>query len=153
MQPETTQLGEPPLAAGLLPAHGQEALRHPRGPEGKGALVTRALQTAILDSANFSIIATDEKGVIQLFNVGAERMLGYVAADVVNKITPAEISDPQEVITRAKALSFELGTPITPGLAGPGLQGFPRERGHLRTDLHPQGRQPLPGRRVRHRAA
>jgi len=75
-----------------------------------------ALQTAIFNSANFSIIATDEKGVIQLFNVGAERMLGYVATDVVNKITPAEISDPQEVITRAKALSFELGTPITPGL-------------------------------------
>ena len=26
--------------------------------------------------ANFSIIATDENGIIQLFNVGAERMLG-----------------------------------------------------------------------------
>ena len=42
-------------------------------------------------------------------------MLGYAAADVVNKITPADISDPQEVIARAKALSVELGTPITPG--------------------------------------
>jgi len=74
-----------------------------------------ALQKAIFNSANFSSIATDEKGVIQIFNVGAERMLGYVAADVVNKITPAEISDPQEVIVRAKALSQELGTPIAPG--------------------------------------
>src|ERR1700723_2416245 len=74
-----------------------------------------ALQTAIFNSANFSSIATDEKGVIQLFNVGAERMLGYIAADVMNKITPADISDPQEVIARAKALSVELGTPITPG--------------------------------------
>ncbi|MCR4304913.1 MAG: PAS domain-containing protein, partial [Gallionella sp.] len=74
-----------------------------------------ALQNAILTSANFSIIATDAKGVIQLFNVGAERMLGYAAADVLNKITPADISDPQEVIARAKALSAELGTPITPG--------------------------------------
>src|SRR5471030_2186518 len=74
-----------------------------------------ALQNAILNSANFSSIATDEKGVIQLFNVGAERMLGYTAAEVLNKITPAEISDPQEVIARAKALSVELGTPITPG--------------------------------------
>ncbi len=78
-------------------------------------LKTGALQNAILNSANFSSIATDEKGVIQLFNVGAERMLGYTAAEVVNKITPAEISDPQEVIARAKALSIELGTPITPG--------------------------------------
>jgi PAS domain S-box-containing protein len=74
-----------------------------------------ALQNAIFNSANFSSIATDEKGVIQIFNVGAERMLGYAAADVVNKITPADISDPQEVIVRAEALSLELGTLITPG--------------------------------------
>lgn len=74
-----------------------------------------ALQSAIFNSANFSSIATDEKGVIQIFNVGAERMLGYAAAEVMNKITPADISDPQEVITRAKALSAELGTTITPG--------------------------------------
>src|SRR3954454_1710402 len=74
-----------------------------------------ALQSAIFNSANFSSIATDEKGVIQIFNVGAERMLGYTAAEVMNKNTPADISDPQEVITRAKALSAELGTTITPG--------------------------------------
>jgi len=78
-------------------------------------LKTGALQNAILNSANFSSIATDEKGVIQLFNVGAERMLGYAAADVVDQITPADISDPQEVIARAAALSLELGTTITPG--------------------------------------
>ncbi len=52
-----------------------------------------ALQSAIFNSANFSSIATDEKGVIQLFNVGAERMLDYAAAEVLNKITPADISD------------------------------------------------------------
>jgi PAS domain S-box-containing protein len=74
-----------------------------------------ALQSAIFNSANFSSIATDAKGVIQIFNVGAERMLGYTAAEVMNKITPADISDPQEVIARAKALSVELGTTITPG--------------------------------------
>ncbi len=74
-----------------------------------------ALQNAIFNSANFSSIATDAKGVIQIFNVGAERMLGYAAVDVMNKITPADISDPQEVISRAKALSLELGTPIAPG--------------------------------------
>jgi PAS domain S-box-containing protein len=78
-------------------------------------LKTGALQNAILNSANFSSIATDEKGVIQLFNVGAERMLGYAAADVLNKITPADISDPQELIARADTLSMELGTTISPG--------------------------------------
>ena len=78
-------------------------------------LKTGALQNAIFNSANFSSIATDERGVIQIFNVGAERMLGYAAAEVMNKITPAEISDPQEVVARAAALSAELATPITPG--------------------------------------
>src|SRR5436305_8181564 len=74
-----------------------------------------ALQNAIFNSANFSSIATDTRGVIQIFNVGAERMLGYTAADVTNRITPAEISDPQEVIARARALSAEWDTPIAPG--------------------------------------
>ena len=64
-------------------------------------LKTGALQHAIFNSANFSSIATDEKGVIQLFNIGAERMLGYTAAEVLDKITPADISDPQEVVARA----------------------------------------------------
>jgi len=74
-----------------------------------------ALQRAIFNSANFSSIATDAKGVIQIFNVGAERMLGYKAAEVMNKITPADISDSREVIARAEALSLELSTPISPG--------------------------------------
>ena len=114
---------------------------------------TGALQSAIFNSANFSSIATDAKGVIQIFNVGAERMLGYAAADVMNKITPADISDPQEVIARAKALSAELGDADHARLRGAGLQGLARHRGHLRADLHPQGRQPLPGRGLGHRAA
>jgi signal transduction histidine kinase/ActR/RegA family two-component response regulator len=91
-------------ADGIMELRRQEAL-----------LKTGALQTAILTSANFSIIATDEKGIIQLFNVGAERMLGYSAAEVVNKINPSDIHDPQEVKARAQALSVELATAITPG--------------------------------------
>jgi PAS domain S-box-containing protein len=87
----------------------------PRKRAEEALLKAGALQSAIFNSANFSSIATDEKGVIQIFNVGAERMLGYAAAEVMNKITPADISDPKEVITRAKALSIELGTTITPG--------------------------------------
>jgi PAS domain S-box-containing protein len=94
----------PGTAEGIREVRRQEAL-----------IKTGALQSAIFNSANFSSIATDAKGVIQIFNVGAERMLCYTAADVMNKITPADISDPQEVIARAKSLSVELGTPITPG--------------------------------------
>ena len=91
-------------ATGITELRRQEAL-----------LKTGALQNAILTSANFSIIATDEKGIIQLFNVGAERMLGYQAAEVVNKINPSDIHDPHEVTARAQALSTELATTITPG--------------------------------------
>jgi PAS domain S-box-containing protein len=84
-------------------------------PASEGAVIAGALQSAILNSANFSSIATDAEGVIQIFNVGAERMLGYTAVEVVNQITPADLSDPNELIVRATALSLELGTPITPG--------------------------------------
>ena len=91
-------------AAGIIEIRRQE-----------GLLKTGALQNAILNSENFSSIATDAQGVIQIFNVGAERMLGYKAADVMNKITPADISDPQELIARARMLSEEFGIPIEPG--------------------------------------
>ena len=94
----------------LPSADGTSDARH-----AEALLTTGALQSAIFNSANFSSIATDAKGVIQIFNVGAERMLGYTAAEVMNHITPADISDPQEMIARARALSVELGTPITPG--------------------------------------
>jgi PAS domain S-box-containing protein len=97
-------LEEAANADGIIEGRRKEAL-----------LKTGALQNAILTSANFSSIATDAKGVIQIFNVGAERMLGYTAGEVLNKITPADISDPQELIARARALSAELATPITPG--------------------------------------
>ncbi len=94
----------PELAAGVVEVRRQETL-----------LKTGALHDAIFNSAYFSSIATDERGVIQIFNVGAERMLGFAAADVVNQMTPADISDPQKIIARAADLSLDLDTPITPG--------------------------------------
>ena len=78
-------------------------------------LKTGALQNAILTSASFSIIATDEKGIIQLFNIGAECMLGYKASEVINRFSPSEMYDPSEVKLRALTLSKELNTPISPG--------------------------------------
>jgi two-component system sensor histidine kinase/response regulator len=78
-------------------------------------LKTGALQRAIFNSASFSSIATDAKGVIQIFNVGAERMLGYTAAEVVNTKSPADLHERQELIARATALSLEFGVPIAPG--------------------------------------
>ncbi|MDX2300533.1 MAG: ATP-binding protein [Xanthomonadaceae bacterium] len=97
-------IGEADRAGGSTEIRRQQAL-----------LKTGALQNAILTSPNFSIIATDELGIIQLFNVGAERMLGYLAAEVVNQLKPSDLHDPQEVMARAQALSLELGTSITAG--------------------------------------
>ena len=90
-----------------------------------------ALQSAIFNSANFSSIATDANGVIQIFNVGAERMLGYAAAEVMNKITPADISDPQEADRPRRGAEPRARHPDHARLRGPGLQGLARHRGHL----------------------
>ena len=101
---DPTRAGPPGKADGLAEGRDQGVV-----------LIADALQRAILNSVNFSSIATDAKGIIQVFNVGAERMLGYVAAEVLNRITPADISDPQEVVARARVLSVEFGTAIAPG--------------------------------------
>ena len=101
--------------AATIPDDAGKAARITEVRRQEALLKTGALQNAILTSANFSIIATDEKGIIQLFNVGAERMLGYLASEVVNRINPSDIHDPQEVMARAQALSVELATTITPG--------------------------------------
>jgi signal transduction histidine kinase len=98
-----------------LPANRSSSKPTERQSAEEALLKAGALQSAIFNSANFSCIATDARGVIQIFNVGAERMLGYPAAEVTNKITPADISDPLEMTARAAALSYELGTPIQPG--------------------------------------
>ena len=78
-------------------------------------LKASALQDAIYNSVNFSSIATDAQGVIQIFNVGAERMFGYSAAEVVDQLTPDKISDGRELVIRADALSREMGEPIRSG--------------------------------------
>ncbi len=72
-------------------------------------------QTAVLNSAQYSIISTTIDGTISSFNHGAEVMLGYQASDMVGQTTPVGIHDRDEVIARAAALSQELGEPIAPG--------------------------------------
>lgn len=82
----------------------------------KGTTLKREiLQNAILNSADFAIIATDAAGVIQLFNIGAERMLGYDAGSMIDKRTPGDFPDRQEAIARAAELSVEFATTIRPG--------------------------------------
>lgn len=74
-----------------------------------------ALQKAIFNSPHFCCIATDTRGLIRIFNVGAERMLGYDAADMVDRKSPVAISVEQELAERAAALSAESGVRVASG--------------------------------------
>jgi PAS domain S-box-containing protein len=88
------------------------------------------LQRAILDSANYTIIATNPEGIILNFNAASQRWLGYTAEEVVGKLTPAVLHDLDEIVQRAKILSKDLGTPIEPGFevfVAKARQGIPDE--------------------------
>ena len=101
--------------ANLVASDTIDQIASKKGRRDEAGLTAAALGDAISKSANFSCIATDEKGVIQIFNAGAERMLGYAADEVINRVTPADISDPQEVVARGRTLTLELATQIAPG--------------------------------------
>lgn len=73
-------------------------------------------QKIMLDGTDYSIISTTEPdGIITSFNKGAEKMLGYNAAEMIGK-TPEIIHDAKEVEDRAKQLSHELNVKIEPGI-------------------------------------
>jgi len=88
-----------------------------RGTRREALVKQAALQDAILNCSGFSGIATDEHGIIQIFNVGAERMLGYSADELIDRRSLTEISDPADFVARAAALSAELSMAIEPGFA------------------------------------
>ena len=73
------------------------------------------LQRAILDGTDYAIIHTDAKGLIQTFNAGAEKMLGYSKEEVVGRFTPTIFKDPQEMSDRIAQTSKILGKDIGTG--------------------------------------
>ncbi len=74
-----------------------------------------SLQEAILHSTEYAMISTTGSGVVTSFNATAERWLGYSAAEVVGKVTPALWHDREEIAARAAALSAQLGHKVEPG--------------------------------------
>jgi PAS domain S-box-containing protein len=91
---------------------------------------TTRLQNAILNSANYAIIATDLEGTISTFNVAAQNWLGYSYQEIVGKTTPNIFHDPSEVVQRAQELS-QLGITVEPGFevfTAKARQGQPDER-------------------------
>ncbi|MFN7726590.1 MAG: PAS domain S-box protein, partial [Rubrivivax sp.] len=97
------------------PGNGRRLGLSPEARHRRSLLKAGALHDAILGSESVSSIAADEHGVVQLFNVGAERLLGYSAAEVVDRLTPADLSDADELQCRACQLSKEAGVDIAPG--------------------------------------
>ena len=107
----------------------------------------------VLDgSTQVAIIATDTKGLITVFNTGAERMFGYAAEEMIGRQTPVVIHLEAEINARGEELTRELGRPIV------GMDVFiePARRGRrdrARVDLRPQGRVSPDRELGRHRDA
>lgn len=100
------------------------------------ALSTR--ERAILAHAASAIIATDVDGVVRLFNPAAEALLGYAAAEVVDRAKMIRFHDAAEVHARAEALGAELGRPLEVGevfaRAPDAARGHPGEWTYVRKD-------------------
>jgi signal transduction histidine kinase len=91
--------------------HAEAVTRRDAGPP------SEVLQNAMLTSGKLSVMTTDADGIIQFFNAGAERLLGYSAAEVVNTHTPVDFHAPEQLLLRAGAVSGELSTVIAPDFA------------------------------------
>ncbi|MBH0058535.1 CHASE domain-containing protein [Pseudoalteromonas sp. SWXJZ94C] len=85
------------------------------------------LQRSILDSASYSIIATDKDGLITEFNPAAEKLLGYKANEVIGITNPALFHMEDEIVEKAKQLSIELNKHIEPGFNALVIKATPTE--------------------------
>lgn len=74
------------------------------------------LQKAIVNSADYAIVALEPNGVVRTFNAAAQRMLGYAPAEVIGKETPLLWRDRSEVEEHAKAISQDMGRRIAPDI-------------------------------------
>ncbi|MDQ6800383.1 MAG: EAL domain-containing protein [Acidobacteriota bacterium] len=71
---------------------------------------SNAQRKAVLDAASrISIIATDAEGIITVFNSGAERMLGYSAAEMIGARSVIDLHKEEELADHAARLQNEFG--------------------------------------------
>jgi diguanylate cyclase (GGDEF)-like protein/PAS domain S-box-containing protein len=77
-----------------------------------------ALQNSVLANAGYAIIATDNEGLLQVFNPAAERILGYAAGEVVHQFRPSVFHEqgqvPDEDGSRFRAIVARLDH-LSPG--------------------------------------
>ena len=75
--------------------------------------VANAHRKAVLDSAaDISIIATNKKGVISVFNTGAEKLLRYNAEELIGKATPEIFHLDSELEWLSKKLYSKYGSTV-----------------------------------------
>ena len=72
----------------------------------------QSFQKALLDNAGAMIIATDETGIIKLFNPEASLNIGYRPSEVIDKVTTVLFHDKTEIDRKRKALLNEFGITI-----------------------------------------
>ncbi len=68
-----------------------------------------SFQKAMVDNAGAMIIATDTKGMINVFNPEARINLGYDETEVIDKMNPMMFHDKAEIDKKRKELFRELG--------------------------------------------
>jgi len=61
------------------------------------AEMRQRLQAVVDASDEVAVIATDVNGVINLFNTGAQKLLGYAAEDVIGRLDLGQFHDPDEM--------------------------------------------------------
>ncbi len=98
----------------------------------------RQLQMVIDAASQVAITAGDVDGTMTLFNTGAERMLGYVADEVIGRMSVRDLHLPEELRARAEELSREYGVavPAAEATRAPARRGDfrPREWTYVRKD-------------------
>jgi PAS domain S-box-containing protein len=97
--------------AGLLALALRNARRSNRA-EAALAATNLHLKGVLNAATQISIISTDTSGVITVFSAGAEKMLGYGAAEMIGR-TPAAFHLPEEMEARSRELSATLRRPVT----------------------------------------
>ncbi|WP_339865758.1 PAS domain S-box protein [uncultured Algoriphagus sp.] len=74
----------------------------------------KVLDDVINASSEVCVISTDKEGFITVFNVGAEKMLGYSAKEMVGKQKPSVLHKPEEVKAFKAELELDFGREISP---------------------------------------
>ena len=81
---------------------------------GEQTLTAQQDLQAVLDAATqVAVIATDAEGRVTVFNIGAQRMLGYRAGEAVGQLTPLAWHDPADLAARGQVLSRQHGQAVT----------------------------------------